>query len=186
MTTLEKNGRASPYRAVFRFLCGHWRRRPALVAAIAASMIAATLGDVAMPVFAGKLIDAASREPAEAGALRAAIVALASMAGLGAGVLVLRQLAFFGIIRLTLATMTEIAQEPFWRVQRFSTDWHANTFAGSTVRKISRGMWALDLLNDTALIALLPSLVVLLGSTLLLAWYWPILGAAIAIGSVVY
>jgi len=49
------------------------------------------------------------------------------------------------------------------RVQRFSTDWHANSFAGSTVRKITRGMWALDLLNDTILMALLPSLVVLLG-----------------------
>jgi hypothetical protein len=50
------------------------------------------------------------------------------------------------------------------RVQRFSTDWHANSFAGSTVRKVTRGMWALDLLNDTILMALLPSLAVLLGS----------------------
>ncbi len=41
-------------------------------------------------------------------------------------------------------------------------------------------------LNDTLLMALLPSPVVLLGSTLLLAWYWPILGAVIAIGSVLY
>ncbi len=54
------------------------------------------------------------------------------------------------------------------------------------MRKITRGMWALDLLNDTLLMALLPSFVVLLGSTLLLAWYWPILGAAIAVGSVLY
>jgi ATP-binding cassette subfamily B protein len=131
-----------------------------------------------MPVFAGRLIDAA--------APRAAVIALASMAGLGAGVLVLRQLAFFGIIRLTLATMTEIAQEAFWRVQRFSTDWHANTFAGSTVRKISRGMWALDILNDTVLIALLPSLVVLLGTTVLLGLRWLALGLVVAAGAAAY
>jgi ATP-binding cassette subfamily B protein len=54
---------------------------------------------------------------------------------------------------MLLATMVDVL-----RVQRFSTDWHANTFAGSTVRKITRGMWALDLLNDTMLIALFPSL----------------------------
>ena len=61
-----------------------------------------------------------------------------------------------GIIHLTLSMMADIAAEAFHRVQRFSTDWHANSFAGSTVRKITRGMWALDLLNDTLLVALLP------------------------------
>src|SRR6266581_6701168 len=72
------------------------------------------------------------------------------------------------------------------RVQRFSTDWHANSFAGSTVRKITRGMWALDLLNDTILMALLPSLTVLVGSMILLGLHWPSLGAVIAVGSVIY
>ena len=66
------------------------------------------------------------------------------------------------------------------------TDWHANSFAGSTVRKITRGMWALDLLNDTILMALLPSLIVLVGSMILLGMHWPQLGAVIAVGSVIY
>ena len=74
------------------------------------------------------------------------------------------------IIDLTLKMMADIAADAFHRVQRFSTDWHANTFAGSTVRKITRGMWALDLLNDTMLMALFPSLVMLIGSTVLLGW----------------
>jgi ATP-binding cassette subfamily B protein len=72
------------------------------------------------------------------------------------------------------------------RVQRFSTDWHANSFAGSTVRKITRGMWALDLLNDTILMALMPSLTVLLGSMILLGLHWPSLGGVIAVGTVIY
>src|SRR5207247_1698680 len=69
---------------------------------------------------------------------------------------------------------------------RVSTDWHATSFAGSTVRKITRGMWALDLLNDTILMALLPSLTVLVGSMILLGLHWPSLGAVIAVGSVIY
>ena len=54
------------------------------------------------------------------------------------------------------------------------------------MRKITRGMWALDLLNDTILMALLPSLLVLLGSMILLGLHWPSLGAVIAVGTVVY
>jgi len=54
-----------------------------------------------------------------------------------------------------------------------STEWHASTFAGSVVRRITRGMWAMDLLNDTLLVALLPSVVVLLATTVLLGLRWP-------------
>jgi ATP-binding cassette subfamily B protein len=72
------------------------------------------------------------------------------------------------------------------RVQRFSTDWRANSFAGSTVRKVTRGMWALDLLNDTILMALLPSLMVLLGSMILLGLHWISLGFVIAVGALIY
>jgi ATP-binding cassette subfamily B protein len=186
MTTTAIRGRATPFRDVLVFLLGHWRRRPALVAAVGAAMVAATLADIVMPVFAGRLIDAVARGDADRAALSAAVAALAGMAGLGAATLVLRHLSFLGIIRLTLATMTEIAQEAFWRVQRFSTDWHANTFAGSTVRKVSRGMWALDLLNDTLLLALLPSLVVLLGTTILLGLHWLVLGLVVAAGAAAY
>lgn len=59
---------------------------------------------------------------------------------------------------LTLAIMSKVAGTAFHRVQRFSTDWHANSFAGSVVRKITRGMWALDLINDVLLLMLWPSL----------------------------
>ena len=71
-------------------------------------------------------------------------------------------------------------------MQRFSTDWHANSFAGSTVRKITRGMWALDLLNDTILMALLPSLMVLVGSMILLGLHWASLGLVVALGAAIY
>ncbi len=82
--------------------------------------------------------------------------------------------------------MSDVSRDAFMRVQRFSTDWHANSFAGSTVRKITRGMWALDLLNDTILMALLPSLLVLLGSMILLGLHWPLLGLVVAVGSAIY
>jgi len=42
-------------------------------------------------------------------------------------------------------------------------------------------MWALDLLNDTILMALMPVIAGLLGSMILLGLHWPVLGAVIAV-----
>jgi ATP-binding cassette subfamily B protein len=100
--------------------------------------------------------------------------------------MILRLTGLQAIVPFTLKLMSDVSRDAFVRVQRFSTDWHANSFAGSTVRKITRGMWALDLLNDTILMALAPSLLVLLGSMVLLGLHWPVLGAVIAAGTLVY
>ncbi|OYY79509.1 MAG: multidrug ABC transporter ATP-binding protein [Rhizobiales bacterium 35-66-30] len=47
-------------------------------------------------------------------------------------------------------------------------------------------MWSLDLLNDTIVMALLPSLVVLAGSALVLGLYWPVMGLLVGTGAVLY
>jgi ATP-binding cassette subfamily B protein len=105
---------------------------------------------------------------------------------LGLTSIILRMIGLRAIVPFTLKIMSDVAQDAFVRVQRFSTDWHANSFAGSTVRKVTRGMWALDLYNDTILMALLPSLMVLLGSVVLLGLHWTSLGLVIAIGALIY
>jgi ATP-binding cassette subfamily B protein len=76
--------------------------------------------------------------------------------------------------------MSNVASEAFWRLQRLSTDWQANNFAGSIVRRITRGMWAIDLMDDTLLLALLPALVVLAGSAVILGAHWMSMGILVA------
>ena len=184
MTPFRTRRRAESFRAVLGFSLTHWRRQTPLVGAIAAVVVVSTSADVLMPVYAGRLVDAVSRGLSEREAARdAALFAFAMILALGAGMVVLRHVAFLGIVRLTLKMMSDIAADTFHRVQRFSTEWHANSFAGSTVRKITRGMWALDLLNDTMLIALLPSVVVLVGTALTLAFYWPAMGLVVIVGA---
>lgn len=183
----SSGGLLDPVRHVFAFAWGHWRRQPARVALIAAAMVLATLADVFMPLFAGRLVDAVALEGADRPTARdAALAAFAAMVGLGALTVGLRYGAYRGIEQLTLQIMTEVAQDAFARVQRFATDWHVNNFAGSTVRRITRGMAAFDLLDDTLLLALLPSLTVLIGSTLLLGLHWPLMGLVVAAGAAVY
>ncbi|WP_420963499.1 ABC transporter ATP-binding protein [Brucella sp. IR073] len=187
MASLRNALTGGAFRAVFRFLRVHWQRQPGRLALIIGAVLVATVADVLTPLYSGRLVDAVSRGAAtDETAWNAAITAFLMLLGLSAGATLMRHVAFIGIIELTLKMMSEIAADAFHRVQRFSTDWHANSFAGSTVRKITRGIWALDLLNDTLLVALLPSAVMLVGSTLLLGWYWPMMGLIIAIGSLLY
>ena len=176
------------FRKVLGFTFRHWSRQPVRVAAVALASLLGALADVLTPHYAGQLVDALSRDGAagNAAAWHAAVVAFWALTALGLGGTIMRQAAYRNIIALTLRMMSEIATHAFHRVQRFSTDWHANSFAGSTVRKVTRGMWALDLLNDTLLVALFPSLVMLVGSTVLLALQWHVMGLVVGLGSAMY
>lgn len=184
---MHKSFRENAMRDVLAFLFRHWRREAGIVTGVALSMALATVADLLLPVFSGRLVDAiAFHGVARESALHAAVWAIAVMAGLGAVLTAARHLAMLGIIRLTLQLMSRLAGDAFWRVQRFSSDWQANNFAGSIVRRITRGMWAVDLMDDTLLLALLPALLVLVGSSLLLGLRWPSMGAIVAFGSTLY
>ncbi|MFM0300344.1 ABC transporter ATP-binding protein [Paraburkholderia sediminicola] len=187
MTRKKLDFRGQAFRDVLGFTFRHWAKQPWRIFAIAALALLSALADIFTPMFAGRLVDAiASGSAGDAVAWHAAITAFCVLGVLGLSATLLLQGVFFNLIRLTLKMMSDIAANAFHRVQRFSTDWHANSFAGSTVRKITRGMWALDLLNDTLLVALLPSLTMLVGATVLLGWHWPVMGAVVGIGSVLY
>jgi ATP-binding cassette subfamily B protein len=182
MTRKKLDFRADAYRNVLGFVFRQWTHRPALVGSIILLVTASTLAEVLVPVFSGRIVDAIAGGNAADGAIRAFVV----VAALGLTSVVLRWFIFNGIIRLTLRIMADVANSGFHKVQRFSTDWHANSFAGSTVRKITRGMWALDALNDLLLVALLPSVVMLAGASIVLGSYWPVMGLIVAAGSLIY
>lgn len=187
MTPFPKSRRGNAFRRVFQFTGAHWRRQPIRLTLITVAVLASTAADVLTPLYSGRLVDAVARGAAtDELAWNAAIAAFSMLIALSTMAIALRHFVFQAIVGLTLRMMSDISADAFARVQRFSTDWHANSFAGSTVRKVTRGMWALDLLNDTILIALLPSTVMLLGSTLLLGWYWPMMGVIVGTGSLIY
>src|SRR5450432_907905 len=178
--------RPAAIRVVIPFVFRHWLNQPGMTLVVASGLLGATVADLFMPVFSGHLIDALTRGADDPDARRAAIWAFAAIVGLGFTSIVLRLIGLQAIVPFTLKIMSDVARDAFMRVQRFSTDWHANSFAGSTVRKVTRGMWALDLYNDTILLALLPSLMVLLGSMVLLGLHWASLGLVIGLGALAY
>src|SRR5215475_8227785 len=184
--TAAMNKRPAAMRAVLAFVFRHWLNQPAVALTVAGGLLGATVADLFMPLFSGRLVDALTRGPVDPAARHAAVSAFGAIVTLGLASVILRFTGLRAIVPFTLRIMSDVARDAFMRVQRFSTDWHASSFAGSTVRKITRGMWALDLLNDTILMALLPSLAVLLGSMILLGLHWASLGLVVALGALIY
>jgi ATP-binding cassette, subfamily B, bacterial len=184
--TAQLDKRPAAIRLVLPFMFRHWLNQPMLAAAVVAGLLGATVADLFMPVFSGRLVDAMTSGATDPAARQAALTAFIAIVSLGLVSMTLRLAGLQAIVPFTLRIMSDVSREAFMRVQRFSTDWHANSFAGSTVRKITRGMWALDLLNDTILMALLPSLAVLLGSMILIGLHWPSLGLVVAVGAAIY
>lgn len=145
------------FARVLSFAVGLWLRKRRLIVAILALVLVSTAADIALPVVTGQLISAISDGAAPWGAF-------GLMLGLGVISIAAKTLSYFSIIAMTIPTMRAAEEEAFAHVQRLPAEWHANAFAGSTVRQITRGAWALDELADVLLLALLPSVLVLLGT----------------------
>ncbi len=187
MTLSSERDRGDAIRTVLRFTMRNWRSERRLAWTVGLAITAATLADIFVPFFAGRLVDAVARtDLSRDDALGQGLRALGAMAALGFVFLVFRHWAWASVVPMTLGIMRRVSEGAFGRVQRFSTDWHANSFSGSVVRQITRGMWALDLLHDVLLLALLPSAVVLVGTVALMALQWPLMGLVMALGAVAY
>jgi ATP-binding cassette subfamily B protein len=159
---------------VLGYVARQWMRRPARFAGVSGLMLAGTLCDLAIPWAAGGLIEAVSR-PAHAGG--GAWRAWALLSGLYLGFYALRNRGFLLMNSFAARNMEELTNDAFSRVQAFSTDWHADTFAGATVRRVSRAMWGYDAVSDAIFLMLGPSVVVLVGLSISMGVRWPAAGA---------
>ena len=172
----------SKYSRVLSFVSHYWLQWPWLFAGILTARIGSTLVDVSVPLASGQLVDAIASgsrdDPVPV------VHALAVFVGLGALFALSRQIVGFLVNRLSARSITAIGRDAFAKVQRFSSEWHANSFAGSTVRKITRGMTSYDTFTDTVCFGLLPAFIVVVGVSAVFWWRWPILGMIVA-GSII-
>src|ERR1700751_1718573 len=128
--TAPINKRPAAIGVVIPFVLRHWVNQPILASTVASGLLGATVADLFMPVFSGHLVDALTRGAAGRAARPDAVVAFAAIGALGFTSIVLRMIGLQAIVPFTLRIMSDVAPDTFTRVQRFSTDWHANSFAG--------------------------------------------------------
>ena len=140
---------------VLGFIGGYWRRRPWLMAATLALTLAAIGAERMVPRASQTLVNAAILGPSHADA---AWIACAFFVTVYFASSLLRNTAMRFFIPLATHTMQEMTNEGFRRVQTFSSDWHGNTFAGATVRRLSRAMWGYDVVADSVVVFIGPAL----------------------------
>src|SRR5579875_2910658 len=123
---------------VMRFVWRQWMRQPRRWAATSLLMLLATFCDLSIPWAAWALL-----------------------ASLYVAYFGIRTVSFRLMNKFAARNMEALINDAFQRVQSFSSDWHANTFAGATVRRVSRAMWGYDSVSDGLILMLGPTLIVL-------------------------
>ncbi len=158
---------------VLGFISRFWLRRPWLLAGTVALTLIAIGFDLSLPWAAGRLVDAVGLGPANPDP---AWRAWAIFVGVYLAFSVIRNTAMRFLIPMSAKNMKDMTDEAFKKVQTFSADWHADSFAGSTVRRLSRAMWGYDVVTDAALIWFGPAAIVLGGLCVMMALRWPMVG----------
>jgi len=160
-------------RQVMGFVVGFWLRRKVLLSAAVGLTLVAIGFDLAMPWAAGALVDSLAGGPDQA---HLAWKAWAVFVGVYLAYSVIRNVAFRFWNPLAASNMEEMTNEGFRRVQAFSAEWHANTFGGATVRRLTRAMHGYDQVSDAAVLWLGPAAIVLVGLSISMMLRWPVVG----------
>jgi ATP-binding cassette subfamily B protein len=170
----EPTGRPLGNLRVLAFISRFWLRRPRLFAATMALTLVSIGFDLAMPWAAGALIDSLAAGPSNA---PEAWRTWGVFVGVYLAFSIIRNTSFRFWNPLAARNMEEMTNEAFARVQAFSADWHANTFGGATVRRLTRAMHGYDQASDATVLWLGPAVLVLIGMSVSMLVRWPVVGA---------
>jgi ATP-binding cassette subfamily B protein len=175
--------RALSNRQVLGFVARFWKRRPVLFSLGVGLTLVAISFDLALPYASGQLVQTLVDKPRGD---PAAWTALGLFVGVYLAFAVVRNISHRFWIPLAARNMEEMTNEGFAKVQAFSSDWHADSFAGATVRKLTRAMWGYDSVTDAVTIWLGPGIIVLVGLSLMMLVKQPLAGAISLVVVVAY
>ena len=158
---------------IMRYLWRHWSSQPVKFSAVVVLMMASTACELLLPALSGRIVETLTKGPQ---ASDQAFDLFWLFAAIAAGMFVLRNILVRVWNLFAARNMANITSASFKDVQRFSSQWHSDNFAGATVRRVSRAMWAYDTLSDNFLWFILPAAIVLLGLTGMMLATWPMVG----------
>ncbi len=170
----EGGQRKATFAQVAAFMWKHWSKQPLLLALFGGFFGLAVAAELAIPLASARLVEALSAGPTAEGT-RDATWGFAFVAVLALVFYMARNIGVRFWIPFASNNMERIVTDGFRDVQRFSSDWHADNFAGATVRRVSRAMNAYDQIY-TMVWYMLPAAFVLTGVTVLTAVQWPVIG----------
>jgi ATP-binding cassette subfamily B protein len=161
---------------VLLFVLAYWKRLPLRFAGMVVGISIGVILEVQIPRYSADLVVATEKHLAGSASSEAAWTAGGWLLGSFASVFLVKQIYMRNWMYFASQVMQKLISDGFHHVQRFSLDWHSNHFAGSTQRKVTRGMWAYDSLADSIVIDLGPALGLLFGLTVAMTIRDPTLG----------
>jgi ATP-binding cassette, subfamily B, bacterial len=169
----------APLGDIVAYIWRRWTAYPVWLWTFFALYTAAVACDLMLPVVSARLIEALSGD--RIGDADTVWAAYGVFAFVALGLYMFRNISVRFWIPLASRNMKSIVGDGFRDVQRFSADWHANNFAGATVRRVSRAMNAYDTISDTIVWFVLPATIVLIGITAMTFAKWPLIGLFVAV-----
>lgn len=165
------------FRDIVAFSWHIWKQEKRLWPLVILGLGTAGALDAFLPVVTGKLIREINNAASGARGWTDMIVEMFILFGLLELVYhTVRNMAIYFYNKTAVRSLHRIVSEGFAKVQRFSTDWHSNAFAGGTVRKITRGMWSFDVFEDVIVMFLLPTAIVMITTVTIMFLRWPVMG----------
>ncbi|MGD9981422.1 MAG: ABC transporter ATP-binding protein [Hyphomonadaceae bacterium] len=171
----EPGQRKASLQQVAAFMWKHWASQPGKLTLFGFFFSLGVAADLAIPFASARLVEGLTAGPTDT-AIRDATWAYGVVALLAFVFYMARNTGVRFWIPFASNNMERIVSEGFRDVQRFSADWHADNFAGATVRRVSRAMNAYDTISDTMIWYMLPAAAVLIGVTVLTSMQWPFIG----------
>lgn len=175
-----------PFLEVVKFVGRYWLRFPIRLGLIVIGVFTGVILQSYIPDMSANVVTAFEAYSRDEVDLDAAWWAGAILVGLFAIVSLLQQGYFRIWMYFASEVMHNIVYDAFRSVQRFSSDWHANSFAGSTVRQITRGMWAYDAYADTVVVDMTPGFALMIAMSVHMYARDPILGIYFALSVVLF
>jgi len=100
--------------------------------------------------------------------------------------LTMHELASYLLGSMEVRIMHDVNSDVFAHVQRLSTKFHVNAFAGATTRKISRGVDGVESMIDHIWFHFLPLIIYMIGLMIVLSIYAPLIGLVMLAGIILY
>jgi|HubBroStandDraft_1064217.scaffolds.fasta_scaffold00453_22 ATP-binding cassette subfamily B protein len=182
MAPHEESRPAPNGRAVTQFVSGYLRADRLRVAGFAAGMFTHVVLTVATTRLIGRAVEHAG-DGASLGALGLDLAAIVAVLLVAIGA---RWFSDRAINRHCAGALAAIVASGFAKIQAFDTSWHADNFAGSTARKITRAAQGYDMLVSCCYFFFLPSILLVLLTTAMIAPESVLAAGAMLAGSLVY
>ncbi|MBP9773053.1 MAG: ABC transporter ATP-binding protein [Candidatus Peribacteraceae bacterium] len=176
---------ATTHGQVLRFVWKHARGNRLKLLGIFLLIVAAAALSLSQPLFFRAAIDTIAKSSTDDAFRYARFMFLSGTAIIGLA-MSCEQLGFWLLGQVEPDVMKGVHDEAFAKTQLLSTDFHVNEFAGSTARKITRGVDAVEQVLDKIVMTFLPALAISVGFMVALGAYSLLIAAWVLVGIIAY